>query len=639
MNFLLILLLSLPAFSYLVFLCVPDNKLVKYKLPSTLILVIANLVGVGLFIILLLINDAEYSRTIAITWLQIAENSFTVSVTLNNYSALLLALWAIGSLIFTVLISTERFDPRTFRESLANLSIAGFVMNGLILANDFLLMLFFWALLDFCTHRIYLKSERTSPDRRLADGLTIGGILLLILTAFILYSLANTFQIDLIVNGITSGKIRAGQLLIPGIFIALIGAIRIYQSSLKCGSSQDASDEFIVNAGLIPSGLILLVKLYPILTSFCLNILAIGGGIGAILLTLALLTQNDFRQFIRLNTLIQISLLLIVLGIGALPVAAFLLIAIFITNYLLICLIRLDPSILKVAPGTADNDSGQNTLSGGFIVRLATLFIVTGLPLTMVFNAKILIFNTVLANPDYSEVSRIIVTGLIGLVLLLNVAAIFRIFLMTGALKLSHPPKTVTHSLISRLIVAGLIVVSLYPIYTLPQYNPLTIDLNLRDLFINNPMSGEVTTQAATDFTPMVVYLAIILIGILTGFLFKKYLKGAKLEYMLAAVKSGLRKHSLIPVIQCSNVAARRMAWFDKTLIPDLGARLVKFAEFTVRFINRLNAGGAREMIRIQEGPNRLAEQLFQKIQRMKFYNLILISLIILTIIVLICII
>ena len=639
MNFLLILLLSLPALSYLIFLCVPDNKLVKHKLPASLILVIADLVGVGLFIILLLINDAEYSRTIAITWLQIAENSFSVSVILNNFSALFLALWAIGSLIFTVLISTERFDPHTFRESMANLSIAGFVMNGLILANDFLLLLFFWALLDFCAHRIYLESEHTGSDRRFAEGLTIGGILMLTLTAFILFSMAHTFRIDLILNAISSGKIGTRQLLIPGVFIVLIGAIRIYQSSLRCGSSQDVSEEFIVNAGLIPSGLILLVKLYPALTQFCLIVLAIGGGVGAIMLTLTLLAQNDFRQFVRLNTLIQISLLLMVLGIGALSIVAFLLIAIFIMNYLLICLIRLDPSALKVAPGTAANDSGQVTLTGNFIIRLAALFIVTGLPLTIAFNARILIFDSVLANPGYSEVTRIIVTSLIGLVLLLNVAAIFRIFLTTDALKLSRPPKTATDSLINRLVVAGLIVVSLYPIYTLPRLNPLTIDLNLRDFFVNHPVPGEVTTQAATDFTPAVVYLAIILIGILTGFLFKKYLKAVKLEYMLTAVKSGLRKHSLIPAIHSSNVVARRVAWFDKTLIPDLGIRLVKFAESTVRFISRLNADGAREMTHIQEGPNRLAEQLFQKIQRMKFYNLILISLIILTIIVLICII
>ncbi|MFH1214742.1 MAG: hypothetical protein V1681_11680, partial [Candidatus Neomarinimicrobiota bacterium] len=344
-------------------------------------------------------------------------------------------------------------------------------------------------------------------------------------------------------------------------------------------------------------------------------------------------------QFIRLNTLIQISLLLIVLGIGALPVAAFLLIAIFITNYLLICLIRLESSALMVQPNASDDDSWQVTLSGNFIIRLATLFIVTGLPLTMAFNAKILIFDTILANPGYSEVSRIIVSGLIGLILLLNIAAIFRIFLVTDALQLSRQPKAVTDSLITRLVVAGLIAVSLYPIYTLPRLNPLTIDLNLRSFFINNPVSGEVTTQAVTDFTPAVVYMGIILIGILTGFLLKKYLKAAKLEYMLVAVKSGLRKHSLIPVIQSSNAVARRIAWFDKTLIPDLGARLMKFAESAVRFINRLNADSARELTRIQEGPNRLAEQLFQKIQRMKFYNLILISLIILTIIVLICII
>ncbi|HOG76356.1 MAG TPA: hypothetical protein PLQ47_09065, partial [Candidatus Marinimicrobia bacterium] len=60
MNILIILLLLFPVCAYLLTRCLPDKYLLNRRWLSILFLVISGLIGLGIFIVLLLINMPDY---------------------------------------------------------------------------------------------------------------------------------------------------------------------------------------------------------------------------------------------------------------------------------------------------------------------------------------------------------------------------------------------------------------------------------------------------------------------------------------------------------------------------------------------------------------------------------------------------
>jgi len=626
----MILLLILPVLSYLTLHWLTDKYLLNHRWLSGSALIISNLCGIGLFIIFCLINEVGYVRTISSTWLTIANHSFLISLTFNNFSAWILALWATGSLILITIISTSDFDPRTYRENMFNLSISVFAVNGLLLANDFLLILWFWATLSLSVYRILFRIAYNSSNHHLSNGLIFTSFLILVLAVVLLFSITGSFQIDTIVAQLASGAIVSRQMIWPAIMIILAVVLMISQLVLHQKPDNrviiQPSDEFIMFCGLMPSGLFLLIKLLPILPVICTHALTIMGGLSALIALIIHLTKSDFSQFIRLNTVVQISLILIAIGVGYVSVSIFLLISLFIINILSIILIRDFKSVVEP-------DGFSITLP----IRVIVWFNLIGLPLTLVFNARLQILQAIFSNPGLNPIMTMIAIGLLGAIFFLNSAVMFRIFFMTNAYK---PVRRKNSPVVPLMhwIAAGVAIASLYIFYTFPILNPLITKFNDLLLYRIYPVDNSLQDYSLIRLKSLIIYTSTIGIGLVFGFILTKYIKVDKLALRLNNWNKSLQNHLLQPIANLTHNTARKAVRFDTVLMPTGEARTWKFLQRIVAYFSCLNDHCSRQLAGLEGISIKLTNKLLEKSQQIKFVNIIGIVLLILLIIILICI-
>ncbi|MFA7709698.1 MAG: proton-conducting transporter membrane subunit [Candidatus Neomarinimicrobiota bacterium] len=631
MNTLMILLLILPIISYLTSCWLRDKYLLNYRWLSGAGLIFSSLVGIGLFVILRLINDAGYVRTISHTWLTFSSHSFLISLTLNNFSALMLALWAAGSLVIVTLISTNYFDPHTYRDNSINLSIATLAINGLLITNDLLGLLLFWALLDMCAYRILIRNDYNPSQNRTADFLTITSHLSLIIATFILLSISGTFRIDLILDSIESGAIFTGRLFWPGIMIILAAIFRILHHAFreKPDNRQITrlSDDFIIFSGLLPAGVFLLIKMLPVLPTVCLKGLILFGGLSALIALIIHLTKSDFRQFMRLNTIVQIGLLFMTIGLGAVQVSVFLLIVFFIVDVLLIVLIR-----------DFNATSEPSGFSINLPIRLIIWFNLIGLPLTLAFNIRFLLLQAIFVNSGAGSTFLAFTIGLLGAIFFLNGAVMLRLFLTTNAYKprrrKNAPVATLTHW-----IIAIIAVESLYPFFTLPVLNPLTTQLRDMYLYVIQPVESGLPDYSLSQINSIIIYAATVVTGMAFGFILTNYSNTSALGRQLIIINEFMRNRIVQPLAVVVRKFASKLLGFDSVLIPACGIRAVKLFLRSTTYLNRLNERCARRLAKLENVPAKLTDRIFQRAQSTKFLNISGIVLLILLIIIVICII
>jgi len=633
MNFLMILTLILPLLSFFYTRWLPDKYLSNHKWLMTVGLAASNLVAIGIFGIIFLVNAAEFVQTYSVTWWKIAGHFFTMSLTLKPFTGLLLASWAASSLFFTILLSTVYFEPKTFRKSLMNLSLSTFAINGFILTNDLLTLLFFWALLDLCAYWIRSRNCDDIFERRAIHYLTIFENLLLLLAVYALFKTSSTSQIDAILVKIGGGEISVVQLLFSGVLIALVGIIRIIQPWLCSNSGEvlkaQPGDELIIYSGIIPSGLFLIAKLLPVIPSFLLIGLVITSGVIFLIGTLAIVAKRDFIQFLRLNTILQMSLIILTYSINAVALGAFFLIGFLALNLLLIIF------ICDFQPVSATGEAVRSSGSALIVpVRIVLLFGLIGLPFTMTCNARLLLLETVSLFGIAGSASRSFLMGMTGALFLLNTLVVFRLFLVTGALRPASR-KTSPPSPMLQWFAGGLSILCLYPFYTFPRLNPLTTVLNGMALFSSEPTLG----PRAENLPIVIVYTGLLLAGLTTGFIFSKYLNINGLMARINNYRTGLRTWFQTTLHRYLAVTTQKAARFDTVLLPEFGFIMTKHFNRVVNTFNRLNDKCARRFIQLEAVPTAFSERIFQRIQQLKFYNLILIVLLILSITILICII
>jgi len=629
MNILMILLLLLPILSYLIAQWLTSEYLLNRRWLSVLFIIISGLVGFGIFIVLLLINTPDYVQTISIVWANIARHSMPLSLSLNNLSGLILALWAMGSLIFTILIATDYFDPNSFRENLANLSLGVLAVNGLILANDFLLFIFFWALIDFSIYRIIFRKLDKTDDTCLPNFMVIGGHIWLMLAALSLFKISGTLRFDLIFDDVLVGKISTQQLILPGSMLVLAGIFRTYSPffrfQLNSQEKAPISNEFILFCGLMPSGAFLLLKLFPIVPQICINGLMILSGIIALIFLIVYLARTDFNQFLHLNTIFQISLIIITIGLGSLTTSAYLVFILFMTNFMAIILIQ------DFQP-TSDSVNFSIALPIRLIIWLSLM----GLPISLAFNSRLRLLQISSAFSTNEAILQTIITVILILSYFINVVLMFRTFLITSSFKPKRR-KTFRVAPLTHWIICGMGIFCLSPFFTLPYFNPLTTELRFLPLFSNNGVQLPDYSQYSLNL--LVIYSAILVIGLIVGFILSKYFKAEKFAQWLANIKINARKYSITPVVNCSRIVSRRIVQSDTTFFPGFNKYFAGIVQQTAISLNRINTICAQKISRLVKIPEKFLNKILESIYNLKFQVLIAITLSILIITVLICII
>ncbi len=632
MNLLMTALLILPMYSYCTTHWLPDKYLLKYRWLATIGLVVSGLIGIGLLIVIHLINSPEFVQTSALPWYKIGGYILSISLTINPLSGLVLAMWSTGSLLFSILITTAYFDKTTFRENLLNLSIGTLAANGFILTNDLLTLLFFWALTDLAAYRILSGSKYSISSKRTSNTLTILGNLGLLLAVTALFKSNASLRLDAISAQIIAGDIPPDQLLLPGIMIGLVSLSRIFQAWDISRNSEGAhlrpSDELIQFSGLIPAGLLLIIKLLPVLTPSSPALLFFGGG-GAVIISGILMAQPDLKHFIHLNTVLQLCLSLIAIGIGAVTLSTYILIELSILNPLLIILTRDLQNLRESYPENFYHDSALP-----LPIRILLLSGLIGFPLTLTFNVRLLLLNLISIFSSAGTAGRTILLILIGLIFFQSTVAIFRLFLISGVLR---PVLRKSEPLPAILLwtSTGLAVLGLFPFFTLPQLNPLNLSLNGMSLLEHYPGTIPLPKFQTINQPLLITYFSLLLIGLLTGFILSKYQLFDAVISRFTAFQTNLIARGNLFINNTVQTILRKIVRFDTQALPKLGSMMTSLS---LNYPGRHPKVTSNQATQLETSSVTLLSKILIFLRRVNLPALILLALLIL-IIILLCII
>lgn len=281
-------------------------------------------------------SDIEFS----FTWLTLggsvnaAPLNINMGVLIDNYTAIMLVVVTlVSSLVHIYSLEYMKSDKR-FNRYYAYLSLFTFSMLGLVLADNLLAMFAFWELVGLSSYLLigfwFEKKSASDAGKKAFIVNRIGdvGFLIGILILFVNY---DTFSFGGIFNQITADNLPFGSevwLTAAGIllFMGAVGKsaqvpLHVWLPDAMEGPTPVSA--LIHAATMVAAGVFLLIRVFPILSSDALLVIAVIGMITSFVAALIALTQNDIKKILAYSTISQLGYMVIAIGVGAYAYAFF----------------------------------------------------------------------------------------------------------------------------------------------------------------------------------------------------------------------------------------------------------------------------------------------------------------------------
>ena len=309
-----ILFLPLVSFLYQIFFARKDC----HKIP-----VLA--MGISLFISLFLFFSSfgGYEFNASSKWLSIGAFNVDIGIWLND--ATIIMLFVVSLVSFLVHIYSISYMDGDLRYSryFAYLGLFTFSMNGIVIADNILMIFVFWELVGLSSYLLIgfwfekqsaaLASKKAFLLNRIGDIGMFLGIMLLFLYA------GNTFNLqELHQNTMLMGH---DLLTLSGILI-FFGAIgksaqiplQVWLPDAMEGPTPVSA--LIHAATMVAAGVYMLVRVFPIMTPEALLFIAIIGSLTALFAGIIAITQNDIKKVLAYSTVSQLGYMVLAIGMG-----------------------------------------------------------------------------------------------------------------------------------------------------------------------------------------------------------------------------------------------------------------------------------------------------------------------------------
>lgn len=270
---------------------------------------------------------------------------FTVGLLITRVSALMMVVvTTVSSLVHLYSIAYMRGDPRYLRY-FAYLGLFTFAMLGVTLADNLLMIFFFWEIMGVASYaligfwhqdpRAIQASTKAFLMNRIGDtgfliGLMIlwshfGTLDLLVLENLMRQSVLSTdgeWLSYFRVNGLTiENASPAHWLTLAGVGLFLGAAGKSAQLPLQTWlpdamAGPTPASALIHAATMVAAGVYLLVRVFVLLTPTTLTIIAYAGAITALMAAVAALTQYDIKRVLAFSTISQLGYMMMGIGVG-----------------------------------------------------------------------------------------------------------------------------------------------------------------------------------------------------------------------------------------------------------------------------------------------------------------------------------
>ncbi|NLR92731.1 NADH-quinone oxidoreductase subunit 5 family protein [Flammeovirga agarivorans] len=257
-------------------------------------------------------------------WLRIGDHNFSVTFSIDNFSALLIAMVSAISLAVHVFSSAYMQGDPQLKRYYALLGGFTFSMFGVLISDHLVFLYLFWELVGFCSYMLIgfwrHKKEAISAAKKAFVINRIGdaGFMVAILC---LYSVFDTLSIHDI-----SAQFSSEYFNDPLIFIASIGVVlaamgksaqipfSVWLPDAMQGPTPVSA--LIHAATMVAAGIYLLIRCFFFLPEETLLIIASIGGITALIGAYAAVTQYDIKKVLAFSTISQLGYMMLAIGVG-----------------------------------------------------------------------------------------------------------------------------------------------------------------------------------------------------------------------------------------------------------------------------------------------------------------------------------
>ncbi|MDR9365699.1 MAG: NADH-quinone oxidoreductase subunit L [Balneolaceae bacterium] len=321
----IILLLPLLGFVLMIFF--------GKKLPRQGDWLSSGLISISLLLsIYLLINKvsshSEEMISHSFTWVLIGSGSIEIGIAIDNLAAVMLVVVTLVSTLVHFFSMGYMKDDVRYSRYYAYLGLFSFSMLGIVITNNLLLMYAAWELVGISSYLLighwYEKKSASNAANKAFIVNRIGdfGMFIGIMILFFSYS---TFTFEAIFSSINSGQLPFGSeqwLTAAGIliFCGAVGKSAQFPLHVWLPDAMEGPtpvSALIHAATMVAAGVYLVARVFPMLTSDALLVIAYIGAITSLIAATIAITQFDIKKVLAYSTISQLGYMIMALGVGA----------------------------------------------------------------------------------------------------------------------------------------------------------------------------------------------------------------------------------------------------------------------------------------------------------------------------------
>ncbi len=320
-----LIILALPLVASLLAAFVLTGRL---KTIANWPLVIACAVGAVLAIsVLFKVSDSPEHRFVSepATWFAAGKLAVHFTITVDPLSAIMLAMVTFVATWIAIFSSGYMHGEKGFGRFFAVMSLFVFSMCGLVLANNFLLLVAFWEGVGLCSYLLvgyYYEKPSAAAAARKAFLVTRLGDVGFILGIFMLWKLGNwNTDLTAVFDYITAHPPDQGELTLACLllFCGAVGKSAQFPLYVWLPDAMEGPtpvSALIHAATMVTAGVYLLARCAP-LFAMCPEaqlIVAWIGGITAFIAAFIALAQTDLKRILAYSTVSQLGYMFLALG-------------------------------------------------------------------------------------------------------------------------------------------------------------------------------------------------------------------------------------------------------------------------------------------------------------------------------------
>lgn len=310
------LVLLLPLLSFFFSLLTSERYSWVVGLCAPLLLLISTICS----FVLLITGWNKESAVFNINWFAIGDYTLNANIALTNTALLMLTVVsAISFLVHVYSIGYMAGDPG-IKKYFAMLGFFTFSMQGIVLADNLLVLFIFWELVGFSSYMLighWMEKPLAAKAAQKAFLINRIGDVGFLIGLMIIWTHTGSFNVSQIISIATMESWQTAASLC--IFCGVMGKSAQFPLFTWLPDAMEGPtpvSALIHAATMVAAGVYLLIKIFPIFTPAALTAVAYVGTITAILGAMAALFQYDIKRVLAYSTISQLGLMIMAIGLG-----------------------------------------------------------------------------------------------------------------------------------------------------------------------------------------------------------------------------------------------------------------------------------------------------------------------------------